>query len=68
MSLKAFHIFYIIAATTVLLGFGVWAGLDFAESGNRVHLALGVGSVIGSIGLVWYGTWFLREMKDLGSL
>ena len=68
MSLKAFHIFYIIAATTVLPGFGVWAGLDFAESGNRVHLALGVGSVIGSIGLVQYGTWFLREMKYLGSL
>lgn len=68
MSLKVFHIVYIIAATTLLLGVGVWAGMDFAESGNKVHLALGAGSLAGSIGLVRYGTRFLREMKDFGSL
>ena len=68
MSLKAFHVVYIIAATTLLLGIGIWAGMDFVESGNKVHLALGFASVGGSIGLVRYGTWFMREMKGIGSL
>ncbi len=63
MSLKAFHIFFIVLATALAVGFGVWATRDFAQSGNWVNLALGVGSFIGSIALAYYGVWFLRKLK-----
>ena len=63
MSLKAFHIFFIILSTLLAFGFGVWAVDDFGRSGSWVHLALGVGSFIASGGLVWYGVWFLRKLK-----
>jgi hypothetical protein len=68
MSLKAFHIFFIVVSTALCLAFGVWATQDFGRSGSSVHLALGVGSFIGSGGLVWYGVWFLRKLKGVSYL
>ena len=68
MSLKAFHIFFIIASTLLCVAFGLWAIDDFGRSASQVHLALGVGSFIGSGALVWYGIWFLRKLKNVGYL
>ena len=68
MSLKAFHIFFILVSTVLAVAFGAWAIRDFAASGSGVNLALGVASFVGSIGLVWYGIWFLRKMKNVGYL
>ncbi len=63
MSLKAFHIVFIILSTALTVGFGVWATRDFAQSGSLVNLSLGVGSFIGSVVLAVYGVWFLRKLK-----
>ncbi len=68
MSLKAFHIFFIIASILLTVGFGFWAVDDFRRSASRVHLALGVASFIGSGVLVVYGVWFLRKLKHVGYL
>ncbi len=63
MSLKAFHIFFIVVSIALCVGFGVWATQDFTRSGSSAQLALGVGSLIGSGVLVCYGVWFLRKLK-----
>jgi hypothetical protein len=68
MSLKAFHIVFIILSTLLALAFGVWAVDEFGRSGSWIHLVLGVGSFIGSGGLVWYGVWFLRKLKNVSYL
>ncbi len=68
MSLKAFHIFFIVVSTALCVVLGVWATQDFAESGSWVHLSLGVGSFIGSILLACYGVWFLRKLKGVSYL
>ena len=68
MSLKAFHIFFIILSTLLAVAFGVWAVEDFGRSGSSVHLALGVGSFTGSGVLVCYGVWFLRKLKHVSYL
>ncbi len=68
MSLKAFHILFIVVSIALCVGFGVWATRDFARSGSWVQLALGVGSFIASGALVWYGVWFLRKLKGVGYL
>ncbi len=68
MSLKAFHIFFIILSTLLAVAFGVWAVDDFGRSGSMVHLALGVGSFIASLALVGYGIWFLRKLKHVSYL
>ena len=68
MSLKAFHIFFIVLSTLLAVAFGVWAVNDFGRSGSQLHLALGVGSFIASGALVWYGVWFLRKLKHVSYL
>ncbi len=68
MSLKAFHIFFIVVSVALCVGLGVWGTQDFARSGNGVHLALGVGAFIGSILLACYGVWFLRKLKGVSYL
>jgi hypothetical protein len=68
MSLKAFHIFFIVVSTWLGVGFGVWAIHDFTQSGSRLFLFLGVASFLGSIFLVWYGIRFLRKLKDVSFL
>ncbi len=68
MSLKAFHIFFIVASTALTVGFGVWATKDFSQTGSGVHLALGVGSFIASVLLACYGVWFLRKLKGVSYL
>ena len=68
MSLKAFHIFFIILSTLLAVAFGFWAIDDFGRSASRVYLALGVGSFIASGVLLVYGVWFLRKLKHVGYL
>ena len=68
MSLKAFHIFFIVVSIALCVGLGIWTTQDFARSGNWVNLALGVGSFIGSILLACYGVWFLRKLKGVSYL
>ena len=68
MSLKTFHIVFIVVSIVLCIGVGVWATQDFSRSGNSIHLALGVGSFIGSIFLACYGVWFLRKLKGVSYL
>ncbi len=68
MSLKAFHVFFIVVSMALCVVLGVWATQDFAQSGSWAHLSLGVGSFIGSILLAYYGVWFLRKLKGLSYL
>ncbi len=68
MSLKTFHIIFIVLSTVLAVGLGVWATRDFAQSGSWAHLSLGVGSFIGSVVLVCYGVWFLRKLRHLSYL
>lgn len=68
MSLKAFHIFFIVVSTALCVWLGVWGIDDFGQSGSWVNLSLGVGSFIAGILLVWYGVWFLRKLKGVGYL
>ena len=66
MSLKAFHIVFIIASTLLTLGFGFWALSHFSTpEGSWVDL-LYVGCSIAALGaLVWYGKYFLKKYKHL---
>lgn len=68
MSLKAFHIVFVIFCVALALGFGVWAIGEYRGSGDTVSLVIGVGSLCGAVGAVVYGRWFLRKLKDVSYL
>ena len=59
MSLKAFHIFFIAAASTLAVGNGVWALLQHKP------IAWAVGSFACSALLDLYLVWFIKKSKEI---
>jgi hypothetical protein len=68
MSLKAFHVFFVVVSTLCALGFGGWALADYARTGKGSVLALGVLGFLAAGALIWYGFWFLRKLKNVSFL
>lgn len=66
MSLKFFHIVFITASTLLAFGFAVWSYMAYASAGHFINLVGAIVSVIFGIGLIFYGSWFLRKIKDSG--
>ena len=65
MSLKGFHIVFIIFSTLLALGIGVWCvWVDLVE-GAPIYLAGAICSFVVAVALVVYGVWFYRKMKRL---
>lgn len=46
LSLKTFHVFFIIVSIALAFGFGVWALRDYWQTHNTTNMALGIGSLI----------------------
>lgn len=66
MSLKGFHIVFIIFTTLLAIGCGGWCiWLDMVE-GAPIYLGGAIASFIVAIALIVYGVWFYRKMKRLG--
>ena len=65
MSLKGFHIVFIIFSTLLALGIGGWCvWVDLVE-GAPIYLAGAICSFVVAVALVVYGVWFYRKMKRL---
>ena len=65
MSLKGFHIVFIIFSTLLALGVGAWCvWVDLVE-GASIYLAGAICSFVVAVALVVYGVWFYRKMKRL---
>ena len=68
MSLKAFHIVFVAASVLLAFGFGAWELQDYFAFGGRQSLALGLGSLVVGIGLLWYGKVVLKKLKHISYL
>jgi len=64
MSLKAFHVFFIIVATLFTLWFGFWGLQSYLHTGNVSHLWMAGGALVGAVLLIWYFRWFLKKLKN----
>jgi uncharacterized membrane protein HdeD (DUF308 family) len=67
MTLKAFHIFFIVLSTLLSFGFGVWALQDHAASQNVLHLTLGIISFVVGCLLMVYLRAFFKKVRHLTS-
>jgi hypothetical protein len=67
MDLKSFHIFFIVAATLLCLGFGMWSVNAWLDQRGGDWLAMGVGSFAVAIALLGYGAWFLKKLRNMSS-
>lgn len=58
MSLKAFHIFFILVSVATTAGFGMWA----LKTGPEYRI-WGIVSLVATVGLIVYGVAFLNKIK-----
>ena len=68
MSLKAFHVFFVIVSVLCALGFGAWAIGDYLRTGSSGALVMAILGFIAAGALIWYGFWFLRKLKNVSYL
>ena len=68
MSLKAFHIIFVIASTLLAFGFGAWELQNYFAFGEKQSLVLGVASLVAGIALLWYGKIVLKKLKHISYL
>lgn len=65
MSLKAFHIVFIVFSTLLALGVGAWCiWVDLVE-GVPIYQTGAIFSFATAAALLVYGVWFYRKMKRL---
>jgi hypothetical protein len=66
MSLKAVHFIFVNALTALCLGCAVWKFRDYrAPGGDARDLAFSIASLVAAAGVVWYGRYFLKKLKNV---
>ena len=61
MSLKHFHVVFIVFSVLICLGFGLWT--QMASAATSAMQVFGVFSIALGAGLAIYGFWFFRKSK-----
>ncbi|MBL9139643.1 MAG: hypothetical protein JNK85_27485 [Verrucomicrobiales bacterium] len=66
MSLKSFHVVFIVSAFLLSMFLGGWCIYEYFTHSRRViDLLLGLVSLAGAVGLVVYGRYFLKKLKNI---
>jgi len=66
MSLKTFHVVFITLSTLLAVGFGFSSYHDYQmHGGGTLSVSLAVAGFVAALGLVTYGVWFLKKLKDV---
>ena len=68
MSLKAFHIVFVMASVALCLLLAVWGFGQFREGAGASALVLSGLGAMGAVGLVVYGRYFLRKLRHISYL
>lgn len=69
MSLKAFHVLFISAASAMCVGCGVWGLRNyFSVEGRGSDLAFALGGFLAGIALIVYERFFLKKLKHVSYL
>ncbi len=68
MSLKAFHIVFIVASVLCALFYGTWAVVGFLMERSGFLLTSGLVALLAAVVLIVYGNAFLKKFRDIGYL
>lgn len=68
MSLKAFHVVFIAVSVMLCLGLAAFAFGNFRAFGNGSDLGWALGALGSAAGLLVYGRYFLRKLRNISYL
>lgn len=63
MSLRWFHLVFLLIVIMGAELFGGWSMHEYFTAGDGMFLALGVTSLLGGLGLAGYIFWFVRKTE-----
>ena len=66
MSLRAFHVVFIVVSIALSLVVAAWGVREFVTEASINALSVGVAAALSGIALVVYGTRFFRKLQELG--
>ena len=65
MTLKSFHIVFIVASSLLALGLTAWSWHAYQEMASSGYLIMAIVSALALLALIIYGPWFWRSMRRL---
>jgi len=65
MSLRAFHIAFIVVATVLTLVVTAWGVREFMADSSSSALAVAVAALATGVALIIYGTRFFAKLQEL---
>lgn len=65
MGLKNIHLVFISMAVALCVAFTSWSLWMYRDQGQGGYLAAAVVAFCAAVGLILYGSWFLKKMKGL---
>ena len=68
MSLKAFHIVFIVLSILMAFFCGVWLLHEYAETRDAAQLVVGILFILAGGALICYGKSVLRKLKHISYL
>ena len=67
MSLRAFHVVFVVASIALTLATAVWGGVTWGSGrGTGWHLVAAAGSLLGTGLLSVYAVRFVRKTREIG--
>jgi hypothetical protein len=69
MSLKAFHLVFVTLISSLALGCGIWQLVSYrSPGGTTANLLIGIASLLVMVGMLVYGHYFLKKLKNVSYL
>ena len=68
MSLKAFHVVFVLASILLAFGFGGWEIKSYSDFGRRGDLVFGISSMAAGLMLIGYFRYVLKKLKNVSYL
>ncbi len=65
MSLKSFHIIFLIVSSLFSIFFGYWCFLEWTLSNDIIYLFYSLIGIALCLGLYFYFKWFLKEISKI---
>lgn len=68
MSLKAFHVVFVVASVGLCLLMAGWSFGNYRSGGALSDLLWAVGAAVGAVTLLGYGRFFLVKLRNISYL
>ncbi len=68
MSLKAFHLIFVTALSSLAFGCSAWKFKAYADAQKNSDLLWAIAALLGGIAVLVYGKYFLKKLKNVSFL